>query len=118
MSKSHPHKMKIFFDESGKDKDYPNLMGAVLIPTACYELDSLNHLQDLIKEGKKPIHWTGYTGDGTAKRRIITLIEQLMVYHHLLNSNVTLYEWNEAQIELTTVTFANYLNVFLSTNLK
>lgn len=95
MSKDHPHKIKIFFDESGKDKDYPNLMGAVLIPAACYELDSLNSLYDLIKEGKKPIHWTDYTGDNAAKRRIKTLVEQLMVYHHLLKINVISYKMNK-----------------------
>lgn len=95
MSTNHPHKVKIFFDESGKDKDYPNLMGAVLIPTECYELDSLNHLYDLIKEGKKPIHWTDYTGDGAAKRRIITLVEQFMLYQHLLKINVISYKMNK-----------------------
>ncbi|WP_153732771.1 hypothetical protein [Sporosarcina obsidiansis] len=95
MSKDHPHKIKIFFDESRKDKDYPNLMGAVLIPTACYELDSLNDLYDLIKEGKKPIHWTDYTGDSSAKRRRITLVKKLMVYQHLLKVNVISYKMNK-----------------------
>lgn len=95
MSKEHPHKINIFFDESGKGPDYPNLMGAALIPTKCYELDSLKPLYELIQEGKKPIHWTEYTGDSAAKRRIKTLIEQLMSYHHLLKVNVISYKMNK-----------------------
>lgn len=95
MSENRPYKVKIFFDESGKGKDYPNLMGAVLIPAACYELDSLQNLYELIREGKKPMHWTDYTGDSAAKRRIKTLVEQITAYHYLLKINVISYRMNK-----------------------
>ncbi|MFF5996448.1 hypothetical protein AAGS61_17175 [Lysinibacillus sp. KU-BSD001] len=95
MSKEYPHKVKIFFDESGKDKDYPNLMGAALIPATCYEHETMKPLYELIKEGKNPIHWTEYTGDGAAKRRIKTLVAQLMKYSKLIKINVISYKMNK-----------------------
>lgn len=70
-------------------------MGAVLIPTTCYEHESLKALNDLIKEGKQAIHWTEYTGDGVAKRRIIMLVAQVMEYARLIKINVISYKTNK-----------------------
>lgn len=94
MGEENAHKIKIFFDESGKGRDYPNLMGGLSIPDKCYIRDEFAGLYQLITDGK-PIHWTEYTGDGKARWRIVQLLETMMPYADLIKFNCISYKMNQ-----------------------
>ena len=83
---------KIFFDESGKDQDYPILMGAFSIPTEIYELSDFNTIQ-----GTKS-HWVNFT----RKEDMKTLLAVIAKYHEVVDINVINYNYNAVLEDVKT----------------
>lgn len=55
--------LRIFFDESGKRKDKPNLMGGLSIPESLYASDKFIVWNQKLRDHEVKFHWVGYTGD-------------------------------------------------------
>lgn len=94
MGEENAHKINIFFDESGKGKDYPNLMAGLSISEKCYQKEELAELYQLIQDGT-PIHWTDYKGDMKAKYRIKSLLQKMMKYADLIKFNCISYKMSQ-----------------------
>lgn len=85
MSRPHlgtVHK-KIFFDESGKDQDYPILMGAFSIPTSIYTAADFNGIQ-----GTKS-HWVNFN----KKEDMKNLLNVISKYYEVVDINVINYNY-------------------------
>lgn len=54
--------LKIFFDESGKRDNKPNIMGGLAIPSVIYELDDFQLLTQQLREGQMRLHFNQYSG--------------------------------------------------------
>lgn len=50
----HTREINVFFDESGKGDDRPNLLGALSIPKKIYEQDDIQYMNYFLK---KKIFW-------------------------------------------------------------
>lgn len=85
-------KASIFFDESGKNKDYLSLMGGLLIPDNIYNLDKIQEYNKDLKNRLFSLHWTKYNGDSNQTKLIKAIIAEIMKYYQLLDLNVILYE--------------------------
>lgn len=90
MSKPHlgtVHK-RIFFDESGKDQDYPILMGAFSIPTDIYTSADFNDIQETKS------HWVDFNQKDDMKK----LLKSISKYYEVVDINVINYNY-EAVLE-------------------
>lgn len=86
--------INVFFDESGKRKDKPNLMGALAIPDKIYCAPKLEKYAQKMKNGEISLHWNKCTGDTTVKNNIIDAVSVLVEYQKALKFNVINYDYS------------------------
>lgn len=93
-----PTNVRIFYDESGKQSEKLHFMGAVLIPERVY-LEKNNHslLNDIIKEGKKPLHFTDFNGYGKSTERFKALISLGLENIEGMQLNIINYDLNKIE---------------------
>lgn len=94
MEKIKTEILDVFFDESGKRKDKPNLMGALSIPSQLYASEKFQLLSHKLRDGKLKLHWTDYTGYEKLKVDISEVIGTLSTYHHLIKFFVINYDYS------------------------
>lgn len=95
---STPTDVQIFYDESGKQHEKIHFMGAVLIPDRVYR-EKNNHaeLNELIREGKDPLHFTDYNGYGKSPERFKKLISLAIEHMAGMQFNVINYDINKIE---------------------
>ncbi|NTZ20450.1 hypothetical protein EXW96_23850 [Paenibacillus sp. JMULE4] len=76
--------LNVFFDESGKRKDKPNLMGALSIPNNLYASPVFELLSQKMRDGLLRLHWTEYTGYEKLKQDISEVVRILSSYHQMI----------------------------------
>ncbi|WP_274361646.1 hypothetical protein [Paenibacillus thermotolerans] len=86
--------LDVFFDESGKRKDKPNLMGALSMPRQLYMSTPFQLLSQKLRDGELKLHWTEYTGYEKLKTDISETIAILATYHHLIKFFVINYDYS------------------------
>jgi len=93
---ANPTNVQIFYDESGKQQEKTHYMGAILIPERIYK-DKNNHkeLNNLIREGKRPLHFTDYNGYGKSPERFKKLINLALKHTAGIQFNVINYDMNK-----------------------
>ncbi|MHA6252747.1 DUF3800 domain-containing protein [Oceanobacillus sp. CAU 1775] len=82
--------LSIFFDESGKNKDKPHIMGALSIPNNIYSVTTFEDLRPIIKN--KEIHWKAYSGDSTTRKIIIKIVKTLLDHYQFVKMNIINYD--------------------------
>jgi len=85
--------LRIFFDESGKRKDKPNLMGGLSIPESLYASDKFIVWNQKLRDHEVKFHWVGYTGDLKVKENITKLMNMVSKHHKLLKFNIISYDY-------------------------
>ncbi len=83
--------MKIFFDESGQDKDRPCTMAGLLIPDTIYNSPKLMELNEKLINKELKLHWTEYTGDIQMRNNIYSVIEVFTTLSQYTRMNVINY---------------------------
>lgn len=91
--------LKIFFDESGKKKNPPMIMGAISIPEKIYFLEDIQAINRDLQNNKRNYHFTDYTGDYQMKRRIIELFNVMAPYLHICRVNTLQYNKDSNQVQ-------------------
>ncbi|MGN7942990.1 DUF3800 domain-containing protein [Niallia sp. RD1] len=86
--------IKVFFDESGKRKDKPNLMGGLSIPSKIYSLPEIEALSQQLRDGTVKLHWKDVTGKADYRTNIVKALNLIAEYHHLLKFNVIHYDYS------------------------
>jgi len=86
--------LDVFFDESGKRKNKPNLMGALSVPRQLYLSDPFQELSQRLRDGEIKLHWTEYTGYEKLKKDISDVINIISRYNHLLKFFVINYDYS------------------------
>lgn len=86
------NQVKIFFDESGKRKDNPTTMGALLIPNLVYENEIIQSINDELHKKEFELHWKDYRGDSEKKALILNTISSVMKFSSLLSFNIINYK--------------------------
>ncbi|KAB2953685.1 DUF3800 domain-containing protein [Heliorestis acidaminivorans] len=84
-------KMLVFFDESGKRKDKPTLMGGFLIPHAIYNNKAFQDYNEKLRSNELKLHWNKYSGNAYDRERIVRLFSIVMNYSNLFRFNVINY---------------------------
>ncbi|MCD2488156.1 hypothetical protein LRN11_07150, partial [Bacillus licheniformis] len=87
----HTQKINVFFDESGKGKQRPNLLGALSIPQKVYGCDDFKYMNWFLKRQKLNIHWKNYNGSKLDKSNIQNLIEIFVLYKDYIKLNIINY---------------------------
>lgn len=82
--------LSIFFDESGKNRDKPHLMGALSIPDNVYYLPEIENLKPIIE--KKDIHWAKYSGDSNKRTAINKIIKTIIKHQAFIKLNIINYD--------------------------
>jgi hypothetical protein len=86
--------LNVFFDESGKRKDKPNLMGALSIPNNLYASPVFELLSQKMRDGLLRLHWTEYTGYEKLKQDISEVVRILSSYHQMIKFFVINYDYS------------------------
>lgn len=86
--------IKVFFDESGKEKDKPNLMGGLSIPSKIYSLPEIEAYSQKLRDGELSLHWKKVTGDDEKRNNIIQILTFISNYHHVIKFNVIHYDYS------------------------
>ncbi|MFF2157808.1 hypothetical protein ACFVVQ_21160 [Paenibacillus chitinolyticus] len=97
--------LSIFFDESGKQNNAVQLMGALCFPTDIYKNDSLIMMHELNKEYS--FHWTDYSGDAKMRNGIIKLFQMVAQISSYAQLNILHYHYS--QIEADAIRFGSGL---------
>lgn len=84
--------IKVFFDESGKRKTKPNLMGGLSIPAAVYDSDKFESWSQRLRDGEISFHWSGYTGFAPLREDIRKLMLMIGKHRKMLKFNVINYD--------------------------
>lgn len=87
-------KIKVFFDESGKRKDKPNLMGGLSIPSKIYSLPEIESYSQQLRDGTLSLHWKDVTGKSEDRENIIQILNFIASYHHMIKFNVIHYDYS------------------------
>ncbi|ODB74124.1 hypothetical protein [Bacillus velezensis] len=87
----HTKKINVFFDESGKIGQRPNLLGAISIPRKIYQSEDIQKLNQLLKEEQIKIHWNKYNGFIPYKKNITDLINTFSEYRDYIKLNIINY---------------------------
>lgn len=83
--------LNLFFDESGKGKNKPNLMGALAIPEKIYRLPAFYDLEQVIVQNR--VHWKEYKGDVNTRKIITKIIKTLCDYENVVKMNIFNYDY-------------------------
>lgn len=95
---STPIDVQIFYDESGKQNEKMHFMGAILIPNRIYkQKNSYTELDKLIKEGKKPLHFTDYNGYGNSTDKFMKLVTLGLMHIEGMKFNIINYDINKIE---------------------
>lgn len=86
--------VNIFFDESGKRKDKPNLMGGLSIPANLYESEKFRSWSMKLRDDQINLHWSSYSGFSPLRRDILQLINVLASHHYMLKFNIINYNYS------------------------
>lgn len=89
--KTANHKVKLFFDESGKDNDRPTLMGGLLIPSMIYDTDVFKIYNNKLENKELKIHWSSFKGSNDEKQIITPVINDLMKFKDLIDLSIINY---------------------------
>lgn len=84
--------VKIFFDESGKNKDSPTTMGALLIPSLVYEHEIIKAINNKLKNKEFELHWKDYGGDSEKRSLILNVMADVMKFSSMFSFNVINYK--------------------------
>jgi hypothetical protein len=84
--------IKVFFDESGKRKTKPNLMGGLSIPAAVYSSSKFETWSQRLRDREISFHWAGYTGFAPMREDIKRLMLLLGQHRKMLKFNVINYD--------------------------
>lgn len=76
----------VFFDESGKKKDKPLLMGGLAIPKSIYQRPEFSLLQGT------SLHWTAYTGFPPDRKELLRVINSIKPFENLMRLTVINYD--------------------------
>jgi len=85
--------LRIFFDESGKRNNKPNLMGGFSIPSDLYESDKFNTWSQKLRDGEIKFHWVGFTGDSRIRESIREIMMLVALHRKMLKFNVINYDY-------------------------
>ncbi|WP_138420582.1 DUF3800 domain-containing protein [Aquibacillus sediminis] len=85
--------IKVFFDESGKRKNKPNLMGAISVPSSIYSLPEIELLSQKLRDGQMKLHWHDVTGKSEYRDNIMRSLKAIIKYQHLIKFNVIHYNF-------------------------
>lgn len=86
-------KVKLFFDESGKDRDPIKTMGSLMIPEKIYSSLEIKELNEKLIKKEFKLHWTQFDGgkeETELYKEIITIFSK---YSSLCEFNVIRYEY-------------------------
>src|SRR3712207_6021424 len=86
------NKVKIFFDESGKDGDRPTTMGGLLIPDLVYSNKIIQDINDKLKKQEFTLHWKNYSGHSDSTNLIKDTVNTIMKFSSLLSFNIINYK--------------------------
>jgi hypothetical protein len=86
--------LKVFFDESGKRSNKPNLMGGLAIPSKIYYSPNFEIYSQKLKDHEIALHWNQCTGDSKIRTTIIDVISLLAKYHRTIKFNVINYDYS------------------------
>lgn len=86
--------LNVFFDESGKRKDKPNLMGALSIPNNLYTSPTFELMSQKLRDGLLKLHWTEYTGYEKQKSDISEAVRILSSYNQMIKFFIINYDYS------------------------
>jgi hypothetical protein len=97
-------KVMVFFDESGKRNNKPNLMGGLSIPYDIYCLDDFQLLTQTLRDGVIKLHFKNYSGDSKEREHFIRVGEVLAKYANFIRIIIINYNYSAlaASTELGT----------------
>lgn len=87
----HKKKINVFFDESGKIGQRPNLLGAISIPKKIYQCDDIQELNKSLQDKEIKIHWKQYNGFIPYKKNITNMINIFSKYRDFIKLNIINY---------------------------
>ena len=76
--------INVFFDESGKRKEKPNLMGGLSIPLPLYQSPAFEQLSQKLRDGELKLHWTKYNGHSDLRVNITETINILSNFQNMI----------------------------------
>lgn len=83
--------VKIFFDESGKNKDTPTTMGALLIPSLVYENETIKAINNKLQNREFELHWKDYGGHIEKRNLILEIMTTVMKFSSMFSFNIINY---------------------------
>ncbi|SFR10169.1 hypothetical protein [Desulfoscipio geothermicus] len=86
--------IKVFFDESGKGSEKPNLMAGLVIPAIIYNSPDLESYSQQLRDNKLKLHWKSYAGDAKKREDITGVIEIFNKYCGMTKLNVINYDYS------------------------
>lgn len=89
----HTQEIHVFFDESGKESDRPNLLGSLSIPKKIYEQKEIQCMNESLRANQFKIHWKNYNGNSFVKEKIVELIDLFIQYEEYIKFNVINYHY-------------------------
>lgn len=89
----HTQEVSVFFDESGKESDRPNLLGSLSIPKKIYEQSEIQTMNNNLRANQFKIHWKNYNGNSFVKGKIVELVELFIRYEEFMKFNVIDYHY-------------------------
>ncbi|MBD7971092.1 DUF3800 domain-containing protein [Paenibacillus gallinarum] len=87
-------KLNIFFDESGKRKDKPTLMGGMSIPSVLYNTDYFSKISQKLRDRELNLHWKDYSGHATTRENIKEAISLITTHSKLIKFTVINYDYS------------------------
>ncbi|WP_400162421.1 hypothetical protein ACAF76_002245 [Brevibacillus sp. TJ4] len=85
--------LRIFFDESGKRTNKPNLMGGLSIPSDLYESDKFQTWSQKLRDGEVRFHWVGFTGSAQIRDNMMEVMNLVAQYRKMLKFNIINYDY-------------------------
>src|SRR5690606_15561937 len=87
-------KLNLFFDESGKRTNKPNLMGGLSIPTDLYCSSKFQVWCQRLRDREVKFHWVGFTGDYRVTTNIKSLMNLVASHRKMLKFNIINYDYS------------------------
>ncbi|MFE0507139.1 hypothetical protein ACWF7H_20250 [Peribacillus butanolivorans] len=81
----------VFFDESGKGNDRPNLMGSLSIPKDIYKQEIFSYYNYFLRKKEINLHWKKYRGEDIQRMNMVKAIELLFTFLPFIKLNVINY---------------------------
>ncbi|MCL6586449.1 MAG: hypothetical protein K6T72_08055 [Anoxybacillus sp.] len=87
-------KVMVFFDESGKRNNKPNLMGGLSIPHNVYCLDDFQALTQALRDRTIKLHFKNYSGDSKEREHFIQIGEVLAKFANFIRIIIINYNYS------------------------